>query len=109
MAAGLLTKTNDISYVAPFNSQQARVSITGYNIGALSVNKNAVTNVVAINSFYDPVNTRTATEALINSGVDVIGGDMDDPTKVAVANEHPGVWGIGATTSCKCRLVPITT
>jgi basic membrane protein A and related proteins len=107
MAAGLLTKTNDIGYVAPFDIPLIRPEINGYALGAQSVNSKAITHVVTLNSWYDPAGTRTATEALINSGIDVIGGDMDDPTKVAVANEH-GVWSMGAYNNLQKQAGPET-
>jgi basic membrane protein A and related proteins len=95
IAAGMLTETNDISYVAPFDFPNIRGQMIAFHMGARSVNPDVTTHIVTLNSWYDPAGARTATEALINSGVDVIGGDMNDPTKVAVAEEN-GVWGLGA-------------
>ena len=95
MAAGLLTKSNQLGYVSPWDNPMMRTEINGFHMGARSVNPNVTTHVVVLNSWYDPAGTRQATESLIASGVDVVGGDMDDSTKVSVAEEH-GVWAMGA-------------
>lgn len=107
MAAGMLTETNKISYVAPFDFPNIHMQIITYHLGARSVNPDVSTHVVVLNAWYDPAGARQATEALADAGIDVIGGDMDDPTKVAVAEEK-GVWGLGAYTDAQREFGPST-
>jgi basic membrane protein A len=105
MAAGMLTKNNQISYVAPFDFPSIRAQMVSFHMGALSVNPNVTTHIVTLNSWFDPAGARQATETLIKSGVDVIGGDMDEPTKVTVAEENH-VWAMGAYTDAQMPFGP---
>lgn len=105
MMSGMLTETNKISYVAPFDFPNIHMQILTYHLGARSVNPDVSTHVVVLNSWYDPAGARQATESLADAGIDVIGGDMDDPTKVAVAQER-GIWGLGAYTDAQREFGP---
>jgi basic membrane protein A len=105
MAAGLLTKTNELSYVTPWDNAAMRREINGFHMGARSVNPDATTHVVSLNSWYDPAGARQAAEALIDSGVDVIGGAMDDATKIVVAEER-GVWAMGSYANAQKQFAP---
>lgn len=107
MMAGMLTETNKISYVAPFDFPNIHMQILTYHLGARAVNPDVETHVVVLNSWYDPAGARQATESLADAGIDVIGGDMDDPTKVAVAEER-GIWGLGAYTDAQREFGPTT-
>ena len=106
-AAGMLTETNHIGYVAPFDFPIIRAQMVGYHMGARSVNPDVTTHVVTVNSWFDPAGARQATETLVSAGIDVIGGDMDEPTKVTVAEEL-GVWGIGAYSNAQKNYGPET-
>jgi basic membrane lipoprotein Med (substrate-binding protein (PBP1-ABC) superfamily) len=107
MAAGMLTETNQISYIAPFDFPNIHMQILTYHLAARAVNPDVTTHVVVLNSWYDPAGARQATETLADAGIDVIGGDMDDPTKVAVAEER-GIWGLGAYTDAQREFGPTT-
>jgi basic membrane protein A len=104
-AAGMLTETNTIAYVAPFDFPNIHMQALTYHLAARSVNPDVSTQIVVLNSWYDPAGARQATESLVDAGCDVIGGDMDDPTKVAVAEER-GVWGLGAYTDAQREFGP---
>ena len=95
MTAALLTETDSVGYITPFDIPLMRTQFNSFALGVQSVNPDIATTVIALNSWYDPAGARTAAEALVDAGIDVIGGDMDDPAKVAVAEER-GVWVMGA-------------
>jgi basic membrane lipoprotein Med (substrate-binding protein (PBP1-ABC) superfamily) len=91
VAAGMMTKTNKLGYIGAFNTPTIKASADAFEMGAKSVNPDAVTQVVLTNSWFDPPNEKKATEALIDSGVDFVFGNMNDPTPIQVAEER-GVW-----------------
>jgi len=95
MAAGLVTKSNKLGYVNAFDMPMMRLEINAFELGAQSVNPNAVTSVVTINNWYDPATTLQASEALISSGVDVLWGVIADPADTVAIAEKNNAWAIG--------------
>jgi basic membrane lipoprotein Med (substrate-binding protein (PBP1-ABC) superfamily) len=91
MAAGLLTKTNKLGYVGSFAVQAVYASVNAFQMGAASVNPKVKTQVVLINSWFDPSKAKQAAESLIDSGVDFLFGIMDEAAYLQVA-EGRGVW-----------------
>jgi simple sugar transport system substrate-binding protein len=94
IAAGRLTRTNKLGYIAPFPIPEMVRSINAFALGARSVNPKAEVRVVWVNSWYDPGKEREAAEALIAQGVDVVAQQTDSAAPVQVA-EKAGVWAIG--------------
>jgi basic membrane protein A and related proteins len=91
MAAGLLTKTNKLCYVGAFPVPAAYTGVNAFQLGAKSVNPEATTQVLMINSWFDPAKERQAATTLIDGGCDVLFGIMDTPSYLQVAQER-GVW-----------------
>ncbi len=89
VAAGLLTESNKLGYVGAYPGMYGDVN--AFELGALSVNPEAIAEVVFVNSWFDPAAESQAANALIDDGVDVLYGIMDDPTYLSVAEER-GVW-----------------
>lgn len=91
VAAGLLTKSNKVGFVTSFPIPINYTSANAFHLGARSVNPDVETNVILINSWYDPAAHRLAAETLIDGGADVIYSNLDDPSAIQVAEEK-GVW-----------------
>jgi len=94
IAAGRLTKSNRLGFVAPFPIPEMVRSINAFALGARSVNPKATVHVVWVNAWYDPGRERAAAEMLIAQGADVIAQQSDSAAPVQVAEEK-GVWAIG--------------
>jgi basic membrane lipoprotein Med (substrate-binding protein (PBP1-ABC) superfamily) len=91
MAAGLITKSNQLGYVASFPTTGVKSDVNAFQLGARSVNPQARTQVVAINSWFDPQGAAQAGSALIDKGCDVLFGIMDEAAYLQVA-EKRGKW-----------------
>jgi len=92
MAAGLMTKTNKLGYIGSYPVQSVYSSANSFQLGAHSVNPNATTKVVLINSWFDPAAANQAANALIDDGADFIMDIMDETAALQV-EEKRGVWG----------------
>lgn len=92
MAAGLMTKTNKLGYIGSYPVQSVYASANSFELGARSVNPNAETKVVLINSWFDPAKANQAANALIDDGADFIMDIMDETAALQV-EEKRGVWG----------------
>lgn len=91
VAAGLLTKTNKLGYVASLPVPAVFGNVNAFHMGARSVNAKVSTQVVVINSWFDPQAAAQAGTALIDSGADFLMGIMDEAAYLKVA-ERRGVW-----------------
>lgn len=96
MAAGRMTKTNKLGYIASFPVPSANFAINGFHAGARFVNPNVVTNCIFINSWFDPQAMSQASQALVDSGADVLASVVDGPEAIQVAAEN-GVYAYGST------------
>ncbi len=87
MAAGAVTKSNIVGFVAPFPIPEVIRHINAYELGMQRVNPDAQLRVIWVNSWFDPAKERQAAESLISSGADVIanGGDSPAPGEAAKA------------------------
>ena len=94
MAAGALTKSNKIGFVAANPFGVVNWTVNGYLLGARMVNPDVTLHVVYTGAWNDPVKERAATQALVEQGVDVIGQHVDTPTPQIVAQEN-GIYGTG--------------
>ena len=94
MVAGSMTKTNKLGYVAAFDIPEVMIGINAYTLGAQSVNPDVETQVIYINSWYDPTKEKQAAEELITAGCDVV-TQHADTTGPQVAAEENGVYAIG--------------
>ena len=87
MAAGLSSKSGNLGYVGSFPLPGVHSSINAFHLGARSVNPNAKTNVIYINSWFDPQAASQAARALISGGADFLFGIMIDAAYLQVAEE----------------------
>lgn len=94
MAAGAASKTGRLGFVAANPLGLVNWTINAYLLGARMVNPDATLTVVFTGSWNDPVAERSATMALIDQGIDVIGQHVDTPTPQIVAQER-GVFSTG--------------
>lgn len=94
VAAGLMTKTGQIGYVASFKVPVIQSAANSYLLGCQSVRPDCTMRVVYINNYYDPPKATQATETLIDAGVDVVRNYVDDPSFCQVAAKR-GVYSVG--------------
>lgn len=94
MAAGAASETGKLGFVAANPFGQVNWTINAYAMGAREMNPDATVTVVYTGAWNDPTKERSATQALIDQGADVIGQHVDTPTPQLVAQEN-GVYGTG--------------
>lgn len=94
IAAGHVTKTNTLGFVASVPIPEVIRNIDAYTLGARSVNPKIHTKVVWINSWFDPGKEKQAAEALIGQGADVLLQNTDSSATLATAAEkHVHAFG----------------
>lgn len=91
VAAGMLSKTGKLGYVASFPVASVYASTNAFLMGARTVNPAATCQAIAINSWFDPQAAAQAGTALIDNGCDFLFGIMDEAAYLQVA-EKRGVW-----------------
>lgn len=94
VAAGLKTETNKLGYVAAQPFAECISGLSGFYLGALSVNPDVTMEVKYTYSWHDPVKEGQMAQALIDSGCDVIGQHADS-TACATTAEQNGVFHVG--------------
>ena len=82
IVAGRMTKSNVAGYVAAFPIPEVVMGINAFTRGMRSVNPNAVTKVVWVNTWYDPGREREAADTLISQGADVLTNHTDSTAVV---------------------------
>lgn len=93
-AAGLMTKSNEIGYIASYPIPEVIRDINAVQLSMQKVNPDAHLNVVWVNTWYDPAKEADAANALIDKGVDVLIQHTDSPAAMQVA-ERRGVRAVG--------------
>lgn len=88
VAAGLISKSGKLGYVASFPLPSSFCSSNAFLLGARSVNPNATLQVISINSWFDPQGAAQAGTALIDNGSDLLFGIMDEPAYLQVAERR---------------------
>jgi basic membrane protein A len=91
VAAGHLSKSGKLGYVASFPVSSVFASTNAFLMGARTVNPNATLQTIVINSWFDPQAATQAGTALIDNGCDFLFGIMDEAGYLQVA-EKRGVW-----------------
>lgn len=94
MAAGAMTKSNTLGYVAAFPIPEVIRGINAYALGAQSVNPKAEVRVVWTKTWYDPATEKEAAKSLLDVGADVIAQHQDSPGPQEAAQEK-GVYSVG--------------
>lgn len=92
LMAGALSESGQLGYVAAFPIPEVIRHINAWTLGALEVNPSATVDVRWINSWYDPTAAKSAANALIADGVDMLAFTEDSPTVVEVAEETDDVY-----------------
>lgn len=92
--AGLMTKSNQIGYVAAFPIPEVIRGINAFTLGVRKTNPEATVKVVWTNTWYDPQKERAAAEALLDGGADVITQHQDTAGPQQAAEDR-GAYGIG--------------
>jgi len=87
VAAGYVTKTNTLGFVASVPIPEVIRNINAYTLGARSVNPKIHTKVIWINSWFDPGKEKQAAETLIGQGADVLLQNTDSNATLATAAE----------------------
>ncbi|MCP4961271.1 MAG: BMP family ABC transporter substrate-binding protein [Actinomycetia bacterium] len=92
MAAGSMTESNTIGYVAAFPIPEVLRGINAFALGAQRVNPDVVVEVVWTSTWFDPVVEKEAAESLLNGGADVIAQHQDTPSAGEAAENAGGYW-----------------
>jgi simple sugar transport system substrate-binding protein len=94
VAAGYVTKTNTLGFVASVPIPEVIRNINAYTLGARSVNPKVHTKVIWINSWFDPGKEKQAAETLIGQGADVLLQNTDSSATLATASaKHVHAFG----------------
>jgi len=92
--AGKTSKSGKLGVVASFPIPEVVRNIDAFTLGARSVNPKATTQVVWVNSWFDPGKERDAALAMISQGCDTLMQNTDSPAVVQAA-EQKGVHAFG--------------
>jgi len=95
VAAGLSTKTNKIGYVAAKPIGLVLRNVNSFTIGAKRVNPAAEIHLIITGEWSLPVREAESTQALIDTGCDVIACHVDSPKVVIETAEKRGVKTLG--------------
>jgi basic membrane protein A len=95
VAAGKMTNTDRLGFVAAFPLGWTLTFANAFNLGAKSVNPDVVTEVQFTYAWGDSTKEAEVTNNLINSGADVITMHVDSPATVLSTAESRGVYSIG--------------
>lgn len=105
-AAGMVTKTNKLGFIAAFPIGWTVTFINAFELGAQSTNPNAETIVSWTFNWSDSAKEAAATDALINQGVDVITMHADAPGTIIQTAEARGVYSIGINSVASQQFAP---
>ena len=92
MAAGAASATGKIGFVAPYPIPECIREIDAFTMGAQLTHPGATVKVVWTNTWFAPATERTAAQALVAAGVDVLADGQDSPTTGQVAEAHGLKW-----------------
>ena len=95
VAAGLMTESNKLGFVAAFPLGWTTTFINAFTLGAQSVNPDVETTVAYTFNWGDRAKEADATNSLINQGADVITMHVDSPSTVISTAEERGAYSIG--------------
>ena len=95
MAAGAVSKSGKLGFIAAFPIPQVVRSINAFTLGAQAMNPKATTNVVWTGGWLQPAKEAEAANSLIDAGADVIGEQVDSPITIAQTAEKRGIHVVG--------------
>lgn len=88
VAAGLMSTTGKLGYVASFPVPSVYSGTNAFLMGARTVKPEATLQAIVINSWFDPQGAAQAGTALLDNGCDVLFGIMDEAAYLQVAQER---------------------
>lgn len=88
VAAGLMSKSGKLGYVASFPVPTVHSGANAFLLGARTTNPRATMQVIAINKWFDPQASTQAGSALIDNGADLLFGVMDEAGYLQVAEKR---------------------
>jgi basic membrane protein A len=100
MAAGAATKTGVIGYVVPFGIPEVVRHINAFTLGAQATHPGAKVKIIWTNEWYSPPKETAAAKALVSSGADVLGQNVDSPA-AGVYAEKAGIPWVGYDSDAK--------
>jgi len=106
IAAGSVTKSNQLGFITAFPIPNVLASVNAFHLGAQSVNPDVKTTLVINGSWVDPAKEAAATNALADSGVDVVTMIVDSPITVVQTAESRGIYAIGFHSAALETLAP---
>jgi simple sugar transport system substrate-binding protein len=92
--AGMMTKTKKIGYIASVPIPEVVRGINAATLAARAIDPEITTQVIWVNSWYDPGKEADAAKALISNGADVIMQHTDSPAALQAA-ENAGIYAFG--------------
>jgi basic membrane protein A len=92
MAAGAMTESNQIGYVAAFPIPEVLRGINAFTLGARRVNPDVTVEVVWTSTWFDPTVEKEAAQSLLNGGADVIAQHQDTPSAGEAAQTAGAYW-----------------
>ncbi len=92
MAAGAMTKSNTIGYVAAFPIPEVIRGINAFTLGAQKVNPDATVKVVWTSTWFDPTVEKEAAQTVLSAGADVVAQHQDTPSAGEAAQAAKGFW-----------------
>ncbi len=95
MAAGAVSRSGKLGFIAAFPIPQVVRSINAFTLGAQAMNPKAVTSVVWTGGWLQPAKEAEAANSLIDAGADVIGEQVDSPITIAQTAEKRGIHVVG--------------
>ncbi len=93
MIAGAMAETGKLGYVAAFPIPEVIRGINAFTLGVQRTNPTATVQVVWTNTWFDPALERSAAEALLDGGADVIAQHQDTAGPQQAAEDAGKVWG----------------
>jgi basic membrane lipoprotein Med (substrate-binding protein (PBP1-ABC) superfamily) len=93
-AAGLVTKSDTVGFIAPYEISLASSVQNSFLRGCQEANPKCQLRSVLINNYYDPPAEARAARTLIDAGADVVHGLVDTPSYCQAAEER-GAWAVG--------------
>jgi basic membrane protein A len=95
MAAGAVTKSNKLGYVAAKPITPVLRDINAFELGAKSVNPKATLTVIFTGDWFLPNEEANAVTNLADQGVDVVSGHVDSPKVLVETAEKRGIYCCG--------------
>ncbi|MDY8108626.1 BMP family ABC transporter substrate-binding protein [Fulvimarina sp. 2208YS6-2-32] len=92
--AGKMSESGKAGYIASFPIPEVVMGINAFTLAAKKVNPDFETQVVWVNSWYDPAKEADAANALLSQGADVITQHTDSPAPLQAA-EKAGAIAFG--------------